>query len=213
MIDVYSDLSQAKCIVILFECLKKHMHDQKEIQVNTTDLLRKYFPDEFAFNIISEHSRLVADKALAVARCLNEQVDTLFLEEAALLHDIGICRTAAVNLGCFGQDPYITHGIHGRSILEAEGLPRHALVCERHIGVGLTIEDVIVQRLPLPHRPMAPTCIEEEIICFADLFYSKKGSRSGEKNIESIRSGLRIFGDHKCSIFDGWLERFKVPGL
>ena len=191
----------------------KKLHQlPKVIPVIAIELLRKYYPDEFAFNILSEHSRLVADKALAVARALNEPVDTLFLEEAALLHDIGICRTSAINLGCFGHDPYITHGIHGRSILEAEGLPRHALVCERHIGVGLTVEDVVAQKLPLPRRSMAPTCLEEEIICFADLFYSKKGRHSGEKSIESIRSSLSRFGEHKCSIFEVWLERFTFPG-
>jgi uncharacterized protein len=45
-------------------------------------------------------------------------------------------------LGCHGDRPYITHGIIGAELLGNEGLPGHALVCERHIGVGLSIEDI-----------------------------------------------------------------------
>ena len=37
-------------------------------------------------------------------------------------------------------------------MLDSEGLPQHALVCERHIGVGLTMEDIRLQKLPLPFK-------------------------------------------------------------
>ena len=53
-----------------------------------------------------------------------------------------------------GRASYICHGVEGRRMLEAEGLPRHALVCERHTGAGLTVDDIISQRLPLPLRDM-----------------------------------------------------------
>lgn len=172
-------------------------------------LLARYFPQPQAFAIVAEHSRMVAAKAVGVAMALDPPVDVRFVEEAALLHDIGICRINAPGIGCFGTDPYITHGIHGRAILEAEGMPRHALVCERHIGVGLTAEDIATQRLPLPLHDMTPTTVEEEIICFADLFYSKKtGALAREKDIEAVRAGLRNFGEHKVRIFDAWLGRF-----
>jgi uncharacterized protein len=59
---------------------------------------------------------------------------------------------------------------------------------------------------------MVPTCIEEEIISYADLFYSKKpGSLSREKTIESISEGLGRFGIHKVTIFKQWLLRFGNP--
>lgn len=177
--------------------------------MDTLALLARYFPNPDAFRIVVEHSRMVAAKAVGVALALDCPVDVQFVEEAALLHDIGICRIDAPRICCFGADPYITHGIHGRAILEAEGLPCHALVCERHIGVGLTVEDIAAQRLPLPLRTMAPTTVEEEIICFADLFYSKKtGALTREKDIEAVRTGLQNFGEHKLRIFDGWLDRF-----
>ncbi|GAM10025.1 putative protein [Geobacter sp. OR-1] len=180
--------------------------------MNTEALIEKYFPDLAGRAIVLEHSRLVAAKALRIAATLGNGVDLKFIREAAMLHDIGICRTAAPGIGCHGSDHYLCHGIHGRAILEAEGLPRHALVCERHIGVGLTAEDIRDGELPLPHRTMAPTCIEEEIISFADLFYSKTPETlSVEKSAAVVRAGLARFGSGKTAIFDRWLGLFGNP--
>jgi uncharacterized protein len=181
--------------------------------MNAVSLLGKYFPDAYLFDIVVRHSRLVADKALQIASNLDcAAIDLNFLEEAALLHDIGVCRTAAPKFGCHGIEPYIRHGVIGREILEDEGLPLHALVCERHIGVGLTTEDVRSQMLPLPARDMAPLSLEEKIVCFADLFYSKNPEKIGHaKTIARIRSDLARFGEHKVGIFDGWLNDFRCP--
>lgn len=177
--------------------------------MNPVALLQKYFRQEKSFSIVFEHSRHVAAKAVAIARQLDEPVDLRFVEEAAMLHDIGICMTSAPKIECFGDDHYITHGIHGRNILEREGFHRHALVCERHIGVGLTKDDIRSQNLPLPCRDMFPTCIEEEIISFADLFFSKKpGSLDVEKSIDQVCSGISIFGEEKVRIFTLWREMF-----
>lgn len=179
--------------------------------MNAIALLEKYFPDSNPFMIILEHSRLVATKALQTARNLDHPgVDLAFLVEAALLHDIGVCRTAASKLHCHGTEPYIRHGIIGKEILEEEGFPRHALVCERHIGVGLTVADIRSQRLPLPEEEMTPQSVEEKIVCFADLFYSKSPEKSGkEKTIDEVKTGLLKFGEHKVMIFEEWLKDFK----
>jgi len=179
--------------------------------MNAIALLEKYFPGMDAFQIILEHSRLVATKALQTARNLDYPgVDLNFLEEAALLHDIGVCRTAAPRFHCHGNEPYIRHGVIGREILEGEGLPRHALVCERHIGVGLTVADIRSQRLPLPKEEMIPLSLEERIVCFADLFYSKSPEKHGkEKTIAEVKTALGKFGAQKVMIFEGWLEEFK----
>ncbi|MBT0665836.1 HD domain-containing protein [Geobacter pelophilus] len=182
--------------------------------MNPYTLIEKYFPDSNARTIILEHSRLVAHKALRIAQCLAAEIDLEFVEQAALLHDIGVCRISAPDIGCHGADNYLCHGIHGRAILEAEGFPRHALVCERHIGVGLTADEILTRNLPLPARAMGPTCIEEEIISYADLFYSKTpGKLTTEKSVEQVRSGLARFGAEKLVIFDQWLERFGNPCL
>jgi uncharacterized protein len=159
-----------------------------------------------------QHSRNVADLALEVAGTLALKHDEcVFIEEAALLHDIGVCQVRAPKLGLHGINPYIMHGVLGRAILDREGFPRHALVCERHTGVGLTRDDIIRQGLPLPHRDMCPESLPEQIICFADLFYSKKPGRLDErKTIVKVRKKLLPFGTDKVAIFDAWLEKFAV---
>jgi uncharacterized protein len=176
-------------------------------------LLYKYFSEAAARELVLEHSRLVAAKALALARisAAAASLDVRFIEEAALLHDIGVSQTYAPGLGCFGSHPYIRHGIIGREILEAEGLPRHALACERHIGVGLTAADVTRQGLPLPVRDMTPVTAEEKLVCLADLFYTKKPDRvREEKSLAAIRLDLAKFGEEKVAILDGWLTAFNL---
>lgn len=174
-------------------------------------LLTKHFGSATqACAIVLEHSRMVAAKALRVARSLGDPaLDLRFIEEAALLHDIGVCRTRAEGIGCLGDAPYIRHGIIGRDILEAEGLPRHALVCERHIGVGLTAADIVRQGLPLPPRDMVPLSREEVIVCYADLFFSKsQGALGREKSPDEVRKGLRRHEEEKVALFDRWFAEF-----
>lgn len=180
--------------------------------MNPEKLLAKHF-SPLALAIIVEHSRCVADKALKIARgcTFAASLDTTFIEEAAMLHDIGVSLTDAPFLHCHGTAPYICHGVLGREILEKAGLPRHALVCERHIGVGLTVEDIIAQGMPLPHREMLPLSNEEKIIACADLFYSKKKlSLSTEKSLEKIKSNLAQFGPAKVAVFEAWIQEFSL---
>lgn len=173
------------------------------------NLLARYLEGE-SLRIVLEHSRSVARLALDVCEHLTLTLhDRVFVEEAALLHDIGVSRVDAPRLGLHGDRPYIVHGILGREILEIEGYPAHALVCERHIGVGLTIADILKQNLPLPHRDMCPITLPEQIICFADLFFSKNPVKlAHKKTVEQIRKNLLVFGEEKLHIFDGWMEKF-----
>ena len=107
-------------------------------------------------HILLVHSRSVTDKALALAKKHPElDLDLNFIEEAAMLHDIGIFLTDAPDIQCFGTHPYICHGYLGADLVRKEGFPRHALVCERHTGAGLSLQDIEEQNLPVPHRDMA----------------------------------------------------------
>jgi len=176
-------------------------------------LLKKQFgTNSPGLEIVFRHSRMVADKALAIARLAQARgLDLKFIEEAALLHDIGVSRVHAPKLHCFGSVPYICHGIIGREILEVEGLPRHALVCERHIGVGLSRRDIALQGLPLPAREMSPVSSCERIVALADLFFSKKEEElDREKSVDQVRCDLLKFGHEKVAIFEGWLRDFNM---
>lgn len=169
-----------------------------------------YRPGSLAYDILTTHSEMVAAKALQLAlRIERLSPDRAFIREAALLHDIGIFLTDAPDIGCYGDQPYIMHGILGRDLLEKEGLPRHALVCERHTGTGISREDIIKQKLPLPLRDMRPVSLEEQIICYADKFFSKNPQKLRvEKPVEKIRAKLSRFGEEKVRQFDRWVELF-----
>jgi uncharacterized protein len=111
-----------------------------------------------------------------------------------MLHDIGIFKCNAPSIYCIGDLPYILHGIEGRKILELENMPRHALVCERHTGSGITKEQIIQDNLPLPHRDMLPTTDEEALICYADKFFSKSADPTSEKSYEQALSSISRHG-------------------
>lgn len=124
-----------------------------------------------------------------------------------MLHDIGIFLTDADGIYCFGDKPYICHGYLGADLLRAEGYPRHALVCERHTGAGLSLESIISQQLPIPHRQMLPESEEEQVICFADKFFSKT-RLDQEKSIQKARKSLERYGVEGLVRFDRWCERY-----
>ncbi|MBA4371946.1 MAG: phosphohydrolase [Thermodesulfovibrio sp.] len=168
-------------------------------------LITKYYPPEsLAYEILVEHSRVVTAKALAAAEAAGHlSPDVVFIQEAAMLHDIGIFLTDAPGLGCFGDEEYICHGYLGRELLEKEGLPVHALVCERHTGVGLSIADIEKHDLPLPKRDMLPVSLEEKIICYADKFFSKRiESLSVEKSLEKVRAEIGRYGEENLRRFE-----------
>lgn len=141
------------------------------------------------------HSRQVADRCLAiVAKHKELPVDVQFLEEAAMLHDIGIYRCDAPGIHCHGTEPYLRHGPIGGEILRAEGFPRHARVAERHTGTGLPGYE--------------PETLEEQIICYADKFYSKSRLDRVLTVAETAQS-LEKFGHEGVLKFLAWAERFE----
>ena len=172
-----------------------------------------YSPGTLAHRILLDHGHAVAKLAEAVAQRLrrNQDVDVTLVSEAAVLHDIGIGLTNTPRLGCFGSAPYLAHGILGAELLRAAGLPRHALVCERHIGVGLSRADIVRQQLPLPHHDMLPLSLEEQIVAYADLFFSKTVTGAGgPRSASAVRAKLTRFGADKVAVFNCWHARFAL---
>lgn len=177
--------------------------------MNPIDIIHKYYPEANELkHILLTHSRSVSDKALWIAdRHPELLLDKTFLYEAAMLHDLGIFLTKADGIYCFGDKPYICHGYLGADLMRNEGYPRHALVCERHTGAGLSLEDIVKQNLPIPNREMVPLTLEEQVICFADKFYSKT-HLDKEKSVEKARKSLERYGDTGLQRFDHWCEQF-----
>lgn len=167
-----------------------------------------YFIDSKAYQILIKHSRSVADKALQIASMHPEMsLDIQFIEEAAMLHDIGIFLCNAPDIDCHGEAEYICHGYLGADLMRKEGYLQHALVCERHTGTGITLEMIEQQHLPLPHRDMQPQSLEEQLICFADKFYSKTNPDI-EKPVEKVRRSVGKYGEACVLRFNDWYKLF-----
>ena len=173
-------------------------------------IIDEYYPSENELRrILMVHSRQVADRCLLIASKHPElRLDKEFLEEAAMLHDIGIYRTNAPGIQCFGTEPYIRHGLIGGQILREKGWERHARVCERHTGTGLTAWDIEQQQLPLPHEDFMPEVLEEQVVCYADKLYSKTRPGSERTVVEAMRA-LEKFGWDGIRRFQKWVDMFE----
>ena len=164
--------------------------------MNYQAVIDKYYPaDNELRRVLIKHSRQVADRCLQIVKKHKElPVDVQFLEEAAMLHDLGIFRCNAPSIYCEGTEPYIKHGSIGAKILRSEGLPRHARVAERHTGTGLPGYE--------------PETLEEQIVCYADKFYSKSSPDRVRTVAESAQS-LEKFGEAGVRKFLEWAARFE----
>jgi len=172
-------------------------------------IINKYYPEDNELkHILLTHSRSVAGKALWIAdRHPELNLDRRFLKEAALLHDIGVFLTDAPGIHCHGTYPYICHGYLGAELMRKEGFPNHALVCERHTGAGMSLQSILEQELPVPHRDMVPVSLEEQVICFADKFFSKT-HLDREKPVEKAYKSISRFGEEGVIRFNDWCGRF-----
>ena len=175
------------------------------------DIIQRYYDSASeAYRILVSHGEQVAEKALQAAKAVEHlHPDTELIERAAMLHDIGMLRTNVPELGCNGEQPYIRHGVIGREILEEIGLTAEALICERHVGAGISAAEICRRGLQLPKRDMLPVSLEEQIVCYADKFFSK--TRSGNtlpKSLPRIIKGLNRYGGDQVSRFRAWVEMF-----
>jgi uncharacterized protein len=58
---------------------------------------------------------------------------------------------------------------------------------------------------------MIPLSIEEQIVCYADKFFSKNGNcRPTEKPIKEILASLKRHGTEKVRRFKSWVQLFEA---
>lgn len=182
-------------------------------------IIDHYFPENDnpeLRHILMTHSRSVAEMAQEICdRHPELNADRTFVYEAAMLHDIGILRCDAPGIHCHGTEPYIRHGLCGARMLEEyarDFLPGfditpYARVCARHTGTGLTAKTIRKQGLPLPEQDLTPETIEEQIVCYADKFFSKtKLDRC--KTFDHAEKSLMKFGEDGVEVFRRWHKLF-----
>lgn len=201
-------------------------------------LHRYYPEDNALRRMLLHHSRQVCARALQIVERHPELgANRNLVEAGAMLHDIGIFLTDAPGIHCHGTAHYILHGSLGAQLLrnEAEQLKEEkqqaeqlkeeqlqaiqlqeelhfyealARICERHTGTGLTRQTIIERGLPDPHQDLLPETIEEQIICYADKFYSKSHLER-ERTIPQTLHSLEKFGDEGVEKFRHWTELFE----
>ena len=183
--------------------------------MNYQQIIDHYYSAGKLRDILMIHSRKVADKAIQIC---NDSDMIPFIKAAAMLHDIGIIRCDAAGIECYGTEPYICHGRIGAQMLREdahlfglsqEEIEPYARVCERHTGAGLTKQQITSQHLPLPHVDFLPETLEEQIICYADKFFSKTHPEV-EKPYERALKSIEKFGEEGAERFKQWHERFKA---
>ena len=162
------------------------------VSIDPEAIITRFYPaGSTTRDLLLRHGELVGRKALEILDCAEWlDADREFVVQSAVLHDIGIGRTRSPELGCTGTLPYVCHGVEGRAILDRLGLERHGLVCERHVGVGISARQTRRRNLPLPGRDMLPLSVEERLICYADKFFSKTDNGRHEKTVEEIIAAL-----------------------
>ena len=197
-------------------------------------LIHRYYPEDNALRrMLLHHSRQVCARALKIVERHPELgANRNLVETGAMLHDIGIFLTDAPGIHCHGTAHYILHGSLGAQLLrnEAEQLKEKkrqelqlqevqlqeelhfyealARICERHTGTGLTRQTIIERGLPDPQQDLLPETIEEQIICYADKFYSKSHLER-ERTIPQTLQSLEKFGDEGVEKFRHWTELFE----
>ncbi|THB79029.1 MAG: HD domain-containing protein [Desulfobacteraceae bacterium] len=179
-------------------------------------ILSRFYPEgSFLYEVLIRHGRTVAAKSLEIAaRVAHLEPDTGFIEKAAMLHDIGVYMTRSDTLGCTGEYPYVCHGYLGRQLLDEIGPgcgldSRYGMVCERHTGAGITLENIIQNNLPLPRRDMVPQSLEEKIICVADKFHSKNPSKKDKiYTVDAVIRSLSKIDPGHGKRFTVWAQEF-----
>lgn len=176
---------------------------------NVKEMIDKYYPaGQPLRDIYLNHCRSVTKLSLDIVADKSLELDCDLVVSAAMLHDIGIFLTHAPSIQCFGNEPYICHGILGGALLRqwhvGEDLAR---VAERHTGSGLTAQEIVSANLPLPHLDFLPETLLERLICYADKFYSKSGDMK-KKSLDKVRRQMAGFGSDSLRRFESLHSEF-----
>ncbi len=182
--------------------------------MNALEILYHFYPEDTPLRrLLLKHSEQVRDKALEILARSGLQLDAQLVADGAMLHDIGICRCHAPSILCVGTENYIAHGVIGAAMLRSydAALELYARICERHTGSGLSKQEILAQKLPLPPQDFFPETLPEKLICLADKFFSKSGDMR-EKTLSEVRHSLVKFGPDSVARLDEMIRLFCVKG-
>ncbi len=163
--------------------------------MNFQEVIDKYYPEGTPLrDIYMRHALSVAELSEELRLQYAPQLDEAQVRAAAMLHDIGIFLTSAPDIHCCGEHPYIQHGPLGAQLLRREGAPEWAArVAERHTGVGI--------------GDMVPETLLEQLVCYADKFYSKSGTME-RKTLSAVEKSIARYGAENLAAFHRLHSKF-----
>lgn len=131
-----------------------------------SQLIQKYCGD--SYKAIYKHVFGVLQLSLFISKQINQNnkhnVDLKLVTAGSLLHDIGRCAIIV------GKEHIVMHCVKGAKILEREGVDQKVIdIVMRHVGTGISIEDMKRDNLPLdPSLCYTPQTVEELIVSYSD---------------------------------------------
>lgn len=178
-----------------------------------TALHNKYAPSAKVFELVYTHCCIVRDIALQLIDRNQLSLDKKLVENGAMLHDIGVYPLFKADGTLKSGVNYITHGIEGQKILQAENLPEKLWrFASHHTGVGLTKQDIINQKLPLPQQDYLAKTKEELLVMYADKFHSKT-TPPYLNSFDWYKNDILRFGQDKANKFEEMAAIFGKPDL
>ncbi len=175
-------------------------------------LHERFAPTLDAFEIVYTHCRIVCELAEQLLADREHDLDVELVRAGCLLHDIGVYRLYDSS-GGLEQGNYVRHGLLGHELLRDLGFPEIVCrFCSCHTGMGLSRDDVVRQRLPLPVDDYLAESDEERLVMYADKFHSKR-TPPVFVSAATYVSGVRQFGRDKVDRFAEMVEQFGEPDL
>lgn len=176
-------------------------------------LHKKYAPSDNVYDLVLTHCLIVRDIAIQLVESNGLNLDRKLVEAGALLHDIGVYPLLDASGKLHKGVHYITHGIEGRRILKSEGMPKSIWrFATHHIGAGLTKQDIINQKLPLPLADYLAETDEELLVMYADKFHSKT-IPPYLNSYDWYHKDVAKFGSDKVFAYERMATKFGRPDL
>ena len=175
-------------------------------------LHEKYAPTAEALDLVYQHCLIVCGIAEQLHARAGLDSDIDLVRAGCLLHDIGVYRLYDA-AGELDHADYIRHGVLGHDLLLAEGFPE--AICRFascHTGMGLSRQDVLRQRLPLPPADYLAETGEEALVMYADKFHSKT-TPPALLTACAYAVSVRRFGEDKVAAFESMRAAFGEPDL
>jgi uncharacterized protein len=165
----------------------------------------RHAPTPEALDRVHSHSMIVCRIAEQLMGRQDLGVNSGLVRAGSLLHDIGVYR--------LGDTDYVWHGVLGHELLREEGFSEELCrFASRHTGVGITAEDVVRQKLPIPVGDYLAETPEERLVMYADKFHTKSEPPTYFTAAE-YESRVSRYGDDKPVIFRTMVTYYGEPDL